>query len=262
MMRSQTSCEANLTSRQTASEHSAAGKSLVACPPLKSPTPTAQTPPPHSIPEPVRVTLINDDELTAHGLISMLKQHPDQIELVRLTQSLDQPIDVALYDHIRRGLGSGPTLAQLTFDARISKIVLYTWDCQPRTATSLLRQGAAACLSKSLTSIELIEALRAVRDGNRWTPLNGPDLRADTTDQAEYGEVLTARESEMLRLISRGHSNGEIAGTLNLSINTVKSYIQSCYRKINVDSRSKALLWGLSHGFGDSFDGSITRTLG
>ncbi len=190
----------------------------------------------------------------------MLQEHPEQIELVRLTRSLTRPIDVALYDHALRCLSNRPTLVQLTSDPRIHNVVLYTWDCQPQATAGPLRQGASACLSKSLTSTELIEALCALRSDQAWVPTNGKVIRADSPNQAECGEVLTNREAEMLRLISRGHSNSEIAGTLDLSVNTVKSYIQSCYRKINVNSRSKALLWGLSHGFGDDLNGSIPKT--
>ncbi len=52
----------------------------------------------------------------------------------------------------------------------------------------------------------------------------------------------------MLSLITMGLSNLEIADRTSLSVNSIKSYIRSCYRKIDVDSRSKAVLWGVAHG--------------
>nr|MBA2309244.1 response regulator transcription factor [Pseudonocardiales bacterium] len=61
-------------------------------------------------------------------------------------------------------------------------------------------------------------------------------------------EGLTAREAEVLSLITMGLSNLEIAERTSLSVNSIKSYIRSCYRKIDVDSRSKAVLWGVAHG--------------
>ena len=54
----------------------------------------------------------------------------------------------------------------------------------------------------------------------------------------------------MLSLICSGYSNIEVAAALNLCLNSVKSNVRSCYRKIEVDSRSKAVLWGLGHGLG------------
>ena len=62
-------------------------------------------------------------------------------------------------------------------------------------------------------------------------------------------EGITDRESEILALITQGKSNDEIAGLTYLSINTVKSYVRSAYRKIEVDSRTQAVLWGIDHGF-------------
>ena len=61
-------------------------------------------------------------------------------------------------------------------------------------------------------------------------------------------EGLTAREAEVLSLITMGLSNAEIAHQLVLSVNSVKSYIRSCYRKIYAESRSHAVLWGVAHG--------------
>ena len=61
-------------------------------------------------------------------------------------------------------------------------------------------------------------------------------------------EGLTARESEVLCLITQGLTNAQIVERTQLSINSIKSYIRSCYRKIGVDSRSRAVLWGVDHG--------------
>ena len=53
----------------------------------------------------------------------------------------------------------------------------------------------------------------------------------------------------MLQLVLQGLSNQEIAESMFLSINSVKSYIRSAYRKIEVNSRSQAVIWGMNHGF-------------
>ena len=62
-------------------------------------------------------------------------------------------------------------------------------------------------------------------------------------------EGLTDRESEVLALITQGKSNADVARLTCLSPNTVKSYIRSIYRKIAVDSRTQAVLWGVRNGF-------------
>jgi DNA-binding NarL/FixJ family response regulator len=62
-------------------------------------------------------------------------------------------------------------------------------------------------------------------------------------------EGLTDRESEVLALITQGKSNAEVAALTCLSPNTVKSYIRTTNRKIDVASRTQAVLWGVTHGF-------------
>ena len=62
-------------------------------------------------------------------------------------------------------------------------------------------------------------------------------------------EGLTDREAEVLALITQGKSNADIATLMYLSINTVKSYIRSAYRKIGVSTPGQAILWGVYHGF-------------
>jgi len=66
---------------------------------------------------------------------------------------------------------------------------------------------------------------------------------------ARPSEGLSDRESEILALITQGKSNAEVAALTYLSPNTVKSYIRTIYRKIEVGSRTQAVLWGVKHGF-------------
>ena len=58
---------------------------------------------------------------------------------------------------------------------------------------------------------------------------------------------LSARESEVVALITQGYTNNDIASRSYLSINSVKSYIRSAYRKIGVERRSQAVRWGMEN---------------
>ena len=69
------------------------------------------------------------------------------------------------------------------------------------------------------------------------------DLRS--TAQVDF---LTARERETLAHIATGKSNDEIARQMEISLNSVKSYIRSAYRKLGVTRRSQAVIWGFQHG--------------
>ena len=199
---------------------------------------------------PIRVTLINDDEITTRGVSAMLREHPGEIELVSLVGPTLEPIDVALYDPATNEVGGGPSLTALVGDARIRKVAVFTWGYQPWNAAEFIARGAAAYLSKHLTGRELVDAIRRVSADRVLVSSGSRTGQGRQGHPAENGEKLTEREAEVLSLISRGMANNEIAEKLMLSINSVKSYIRSCYRKIDVDSRTKAVLWGLGHGLG------------
>ena len=96
----------------------------------------------------------------------------------------------------------------------------------------------------------LIAALEAVHAGE--TVISDPPQRARSVTGLDWPgrrEGLTDREAEILALITQGKSNAEVAALTFLSPNTVKSYIRSIYRKIDVASRTQAVLWGIDNGF-------------
>ena len=76
-------------------------------------------------------------------------------------------------------------------------------------------------------------------------------LDPDVTFGDVFEADLTPRELDVIRLITQGMSNREIADSLFLSVNSVKSYVQVAYRKIDATSRSQAVLWGARHGLLD-----------
>ncbi|QIK74983.1 response regulator transcription factor [Nocardioides piscis] len=199
---------------------------------------------------PIRVAIVNDDELVVRGLDTMLRNYADRIQIVELNASrpVSVDVDIALYDTFGMGQGNGPSVARLLTNPRVDKVVVYTWNFQPWLARETIEQGVSGYLSKSLTAGQLVEALQMIHAG-RIVLSPSPGRKALIGgDWPGREEGLTAREAEVLSLITMGLSNLEIAERTSLSVNSIKSYIRSCYRKIDVDSRSKAVLWGISHG--------------
>ena len=129
-------------------------------------------------------------------------------------------------------------------------MVVYTWNFHPDLIRSAREKGASGYLSKTLPARDLVAALEAVHAGE--VVVSPPPRRARSAiglDWPGRGEGLTDREAEILALITQGKSNAEVAALTFLSPNTVKSYIRTLYRKINVASRTQAVLWGVNHGF-------------
>jgi NarL family two-component system response regulator LiaR len=173
------------------------------------------------------------------------------VEVVALTteKEIRGGADVILFDTFGR-LAKGDEKLRQVVAQNDAKVVVYSWDSYP--VGLALQHGAAGYIHKGLPPDRLVEAIVAIHEG-RVTESGPPpeDLREDENLAAWPGQDagLSARESEILGFIARGHTNEEIATTAFLSINTVKTYIRSAYRKIGVTSRSQAVGWALRNGF-------------
>lgn len=199
---------------------------------------------------PIRVAIVNDDEVVVRGLDAMMRHHGHQVQVVQIVagKPVTAPVDVALYDTFGMGQGNGVEVKRLIDNPFIKHVAVYTWNFQPWLTRDAMAQGVTGYLSKSLTATRLVQALVAVASGKVVvSPSTGrsPLVGGDWPGREEG---LTAREAEVLTLITMGLSNQEIAERTVLSLNSIKSYIRSAYRKIDVDSRSKAVLWGIAHG--------------
>ncbi len=199
---------------------------------------------------PTRVALVNDDEVVVRGIDAMLRNYADRVQVVELNASLPvlKQVDIALYDTFGMGQGNRSSIARLLASPHVGKVAVYTWNFQPWLARETVALGVSGYLSKSLSAAQLVEAIQLIHSG-RTVMSPAPGRRALIGgDWPGREEGLTAREAEVLSLITMGLSNLEIAERTSLSVNSIKSYIRSCYRKIDVDSRSKAVLWGIAHG--------------
>jgi DNA-binding NarL/FixJ family response regulator len=126
-------------------------------------------------------------------------------------------------------------------DARIIVLTTYTGDVQVLRA---LKAGARAYLLKGQVHRELLGTIRAVHAGQKRIP---PEVAADLADHVA-DEDLTSREIDVLRLISKGNANKEIAGRLFIAEDTVKSHISNILSKLGANDRTHAVTIGLKRG--------------
>lgn len=199
---------------------------------------------------PLTLAAVNDYEVVVQGLAAMLRRYQHRVEVVELDSQLavSRPVDIALYDTFGQPQGDGDAVAELLRNDNISKLVVYTWNFQPDLVEASLALGVHGYLSKTMGAAEMVDALERVHGGERV--VSAPPGHAPIAgDWPGREEGLTPREAEVLALITQGLSNNTIAAQTHLSINSVKSYIRTAYRKIGVTSRSQAVLWGVRHGF-------------
>lgn len=104
-------------------------------------------------------------------------------------------------------------------------------------------------VSKTCRAEQLVDAVQRVHAGEVVIP-NADIFTGEMFGRWPGDECgVTARESEVLALICQGLSNQAVGESMYLSVNTVKSYIRSLYRTIDVTTRSQAAVWGMSNGF-------------
>jgi DNA-binding NarL/FixJ family response regulator len=201
---------------------------------------------------PISVALVNDYDVVLEGLARMFDRYRDRVVIVEIdaNEDVEDAADIVLYDNFAQPESDRDEVSTLVANPRARRVVVYTWNFHPGLIASARRQGVHGYLSKTLSARELVAALEAVHAGEVVISDAPPRARtAAGLDWPGRAEGLTDRESEVLALITQGMSNAEICALTFLSPNTVKSYIRTIYRKIGVASRTRAVLWGVEHGF-------------
>ncbi len=201
---------------------------------------------------PIRVALVNDYDVVVLGLARILERYDDRLVIAEIdtNQTVVDVVDLVLYDSFAQPESDRGEIADLVANPRAGAVVVYTWNLHPQLVERARTQGARGYLSKALPARDLVDALEALHRGE--VVVSAPDRRVRAVTGSDWPgreEGLTDREAEVLALITQGMSNAEVADLTYLSPNTIKTYIRSIYRKISVESRTKAVLWGVEHGF-------------
>jgi NarL family two-component system response regulator LiaR len=197
---------------------------------------------------PLRIAIVNDYEVVVAGVRAMLSPHSQEIDVVELDvdQNPDHVVDIALFDTYGQpqlGLHRVRSLAQ---SQRVGSVAIYTWSLTAGAREAAYHAGARALIAKTLSAPELVASLRAVAGGEivdtggfRGASLGPwPGSRWD----------LSARESEVLALVTTGMTNKAVAEALYVSENTVRTHLKSIFRKLDVSNRSQAVARALSDG--------------
>ena len=226
--------------------------------------------------EKIRIVLAEDHAIVREGTRRVLEQEPDLEvvaeaedgeEAVRLAKEFEP--DVMLIDIVMPRLNGIEATKQIkALYPAITVLILSAHD-DDQFVFSLLEAGAAGYLLKSVHSWELVAAIRAVRGGepvlhpsimrkvlNRFSPVD--DKSKVPAGLKQFSE----REREVLLLATKGLSNKDIAKKLSLSVRTVQAHFGSVFKKLQVGSRTEAVLHGLKEGWLNVDDEWEGHTLG
>jgi DNA-binding NarL/FixJ family response regulator len=210
---------------------------------------------------PIRVLLADDHKLFRQGMISLMRTREDLVEIVGEAETGEEAIDMAaqlrpdvvlmdIYMPQMDGLQAAKEIRARFPDVAI---VMLTSSERDGHLYEAVRLGVSGYLLKSLDADELFELLEGVTHGEAAMTramasrlLKGVAGRMVDGDKGE--EALTERELFVLRLVAAGASNAEIADSLSISVNTVKSHIKSILEKLQLANRTQAAAYALKHG--------------
>lgn len=208
----------------------------------------------------IRVLLADDHALVREGTRRLLETESD-VEVVAEAASGEEAIsavqqlhpDVAIMDIAMPGMGGiEATRAIKKCCPETAILVLSAYDDEPYLI-ALLEAGAAGFLLKNVHGQELVNAIRSVARGEAvLKPLLAEKMmrRLSSHDEPVQRptDLLSEREFDVLRLAARGLPNKEIARRMGLSIRTVHSHLANIFTKMQVGSRTEAVLLALRLG--------------
>ncbi|UBH07267.1 DNA-binding response regulator [Leucobacter sp. Psy1] len=237
-------------------------------------------------PEPIRVMLVDDQDLIRTGFRLVLSAEPgidvvgeatDGAAALEELARLQGACDVILMDVRMPGMNGIDASAEVARRFPQTRVLVLTTFDLDEYATAAIQAGASGFLLKDARPSELLDAIQRVSDGDAvmapsvtrrmleqmrtgggTAELSGvaggaTGPRAVTAadsgaPDAELAEVLTEREIEVLKLIAEGKNNAEISGELFLSESTVKTHVGRILSKLALRDRVHAVIYARTHG--------------
>lgn len=204
----------------------------------------------------VRVLVVDDQRLVREGIASLLDIQPG-ISVVgtaatgreAIERTLALGPDVVLMDVRMPEMDGVDAVAVLRRRAPDCRVVMLTTFDDEEYVVQALRAGAAGYLLKDLPAAELAESVRLARAG--VTQLDRAAARhvaAALSGHPAPPEVLTGRETEVVRMVATGATNREIAARLFLSEGTVKNHISRILGRLGLRDRTQAAVYARDRG--------------
>lgn len=208
------------------------------------------------------ILIVEDHELTRFGLKTTF-ENVDYVENIYEADSAEtaiqtfnnNKIDIIIMDLGLPNMNGIEATKQIRSSDKEVKIIILTSHNDEKEVLNSLKAGANAYCSKEINPQRLVEVVNSVADGAAWfdpsiahivlkASANSPSF--ETNDNRKDYD-LTTREAQILKLMTEGYSNMEIAQILVISINTTKAHVANILQKLEVDDRLQAALKALKN---------------
>ena len=210
------------------------------------------------IPREIQILLADDHAIVRQGLQALLDsedklkvvgQAGDGLETMELVKKLKP--DIVLIDVMMPNLNGLETTRQISKHFPHTKILLLSMYDDEGFVLEALENGASGYVLKDSTSDDLILAIHEIMAGRRYLSPPLSDRAIDAYQQfAKSGtfdkyDTLTTREREVLQLTVEGHTNGEIANTLKISVRTAETHRSNLMKKLNIHTQADLIRYAI-----------------
>lgn len=203
----------------------------------------------------INVLLIDDHQLIIDGLRSLLKDQEDinvsaeannGREALRVLSFL--PVDVVLMDIDMPVMNGIETLKEVKKQYPDVKVIILSMHNEAGMIKSLIDLGANGYLLKSCTQEEVVSAIRKVDAGQASFSTDVTMALLKPANQEQKTEILTERETEILKMIAAGFSNKEIGDKLFISHRTVDTHRTNLMKKLSVNNIAGLISYAIKNG--------------
>ena len=210
----------------------------------------------------INILIVEDHELTRFGLKTTF-EGVEYVENIYEADSAEHAIeifnnnniDVVIMDLGLPNMNGIDATKQIRSANKDAKVIILTSHNDENEVLNSLRAGANAYCSKEINPKRLVQVVQSVADGAAWFDPSVAHIVLKATSNVpmidnEVGKKdydLTTREAQILKLMTEGYSNMEIAQILVISINTTKAHVANILQKLEVDDRLQAALKALKN---------------
>lgn len=210
----------------------------------------------------IRVLLVDDHTVVRAGLRALINSQPglevvgeasDGFEALKKTQELSP--DLAIVDLAMPGISGIELIRQMRKTLPSVKVLVLTMYAADEYIYQVLKAGAKGYVTKDAPADDLLKAITTVQDGHPFLSstvsrkvINEYLRDRDGSKTGEASTVLTLRENEVLKLVSEGKSNKEIAASLTISVKTVEAHKAKIMEKLGTRNYSHLVKYAIKKG--------------
>lgn len=208
----------------------------------------------------IRIALVDDHPIFLQGVERLFRLEPD-LEVVARCIDGEEALravrelrpDVLLLDLRMPGMDGLAVLRELEREGSPTRVVVLTAALDEDDVLAAIELGVRGVVLKEMAPRLLIQAVRKVHAGERWLETRSAALALEKLVRKQAGaraaaEMLSQRETEIVRLVASGLTNKEIASRLSITEGTVKVHVHSVYQKLRVGNRVALMRWAEDHG--------------